>query len=164
MGIRHFGLTNVTSLKHHTVLVLTISVGVQERPSAAPYTVGAWQSDFVLFAEPSPSQAFAAMSTIVFSFAGTPAFFNIVSEMRDPRMYTRAVLVCQSFMICLYVTIGCVVYYYCGSYITTPALGSAGTVMKKVCYGLALPGLTVSAAMFVHARHPHPGILIWSIR
>ena len=129
---------------------MTISVGVQDRPAAAPETVGPWKSDFVLFAEPTLPEAFAAVSTIVFSFAGTPAFFNIVSEMRDPRMYTRAVLSCQSVMISLYITIGCVVYYYCGSYVSTPALGSAGAVMKKVCYGLALPGLTVSTAMFVH--------------
>ncbi|KAJ5087275.1 hypothetical protein N7456_010891 [Penicillium angulare] len=133
-----------------SILVLTVSVGVQDRPAAAPQTPSPWKSDFVLFATPTPAEAFAAVATTVFAFAGTPAFFNIVSEMKDPRVYTRAVMVCQSIMAALYVVVGCVVYYYCGSYVATPALGSAGAKMKKVCYGIALPGLFVSTAMFVH--------------
>ncbi|KAL4787720.1 transmembrane amino acid transporter protein-domain-containing protein [Aspergillus varians] len=140
------GITSIVT----SVLVLSVSVGVQDRPAAAPKTSTPWKSDYVLFASPSPAEAFAAVSTVVFAFAGTPAFFNIVSEMRDPRQYTRAVLICQSFMVTLYITIGCVVYYYCGSYVSSPALGSAGEKMKKVCYGLALPGLCVGTAMFVH--------------
>lgn len=65
-------------------------------------------------------------------------------------MYTRAVLICQSVMTAIYVTLGIVVYYYCGSYVSSPALGSAGTTMKKVCYGIALPGLTVTMTLFIH--------------
>lgn len=42
------------------------------------------------------------------------------------------------------------VYFYCGSYVASPALGSAGVLLKKVCYGLALPGLCVSTLLFVH--------------
>ncbi|KAF4925883.1 N amino acid transport system protein [Colletotrichum fructicola] len=132
------------------LMVLTISVGVQDRPAAAPQINTTWVSDYVLFANPTPSEAFAAISSIIFSFAGTPAFFQIVAEMRDPRMYTRAVMVCQSIMTALYITIGIVVYYHCGTYVTSPVLGSAGPLMKKICYGLALPGLTVSSAMFIH--------------
>lgn len=133
----------------HPVLTLAVSVGIQDRPSSDPQT-GPWKSDYALFANPSPAEAFAAISSIIFSFAGTPAFFNIVSEMRDPRMYTRAVLICQSVMTAIYVTLGIVVYYYCGSYVSSPALGSAGTTMKKVCYGIALPGLTVTMTLFIH--------------
>lgn len=70
--------------------------------------------------------------------------------MRDPRFYTRAVVICQSLMTAIYIVAGIVVYYYCGSYVSNPALGSAGKLMKKVCYGLALPGLMVSSALFVH--------------
>lgn len=139
---------------HCVVLTLTISVGIQDRPSAAPLTPEPFNSDYVLFASPKPSEAFAAVSTAIFSFAGTPAFFHIVSEMRDPRMYTRSVAICQTFMIAIYVVIGVVVYIYCGSYVSTPALGSAGTLMKKVCYGLAAPGLMVSTALFVHVGLP----------
>jgi amino acid permease len=132
------------------VLVLTIAVGVQDKPADAPEPIGPWKSDFKLIAHSKPAEVFASLSSIVFAYAGTPAFFNIVSEMRDRRQYTRALVLCQSIMTVVYIAIGCVVYYYCGSYVASPALGSAGPTMKKVCYGLALPGLIVSTTLFVH--------------
>ncbi|RYN23087.1 hypothetical protein AA0114_g12861 [Alternaria tenuissima] len=133
-----------------SILVLTIAVGVQDKPADAPETSRPWNSDYTLFGHPAPAEAFASISSIVFAYAGTPAFFNIASEMRQTHHYTRALIVCQSVMTAVYIAIGCVVYYYCGSYVASPALGSAGVTMKKVCYGLALPGLIVSTTLFVH--------------
>jgi hypothetical protein len=49
-----------------------------------------------------------------------------------------------------YLTIGIVVYYYCGQYLANPALGSAGVIVKKVAYGIALPGLFVSVTIYTH--------------
>ncbi|KAJ3538592.1 hypothetical protein NM208_g5836 [Fusarium decemcellulare] len=154
------GISSIFSAGKCKVMVVTISVGVGDRPASAPSSDKPFISDYVLFANPSPAEAFAAVSTIIFSFAGTPAFFNIVSEMRDPRMYTRAVLICQSIMSALYITIGIVVYYFCGSYVSSPALGSGGPLMKKICYGLALPGLTVSSAMFVHVSCSNDYVIV----
>lgn len=91
-----------------------------------------------------------AVATIVFAFAGSPAFFSIASEMRDTRLYNRALVISQAAVALVYIVIGVVVYYYCGSYVASPALGSAGVTMKKVCYGLALPGLIASCMLFVH--------------
>ena len=48
--------------------------------------------------------------------------------------------------------VGIVVYRYCGSYVSNPALGSAGVLMKKVCYGLALPGVLLSTVLITHVR------------
>lgn len=91
-----------------------------------------------------------AVAMIVNAYAGTPSFFSIVSEMRDPRRYTRALLVCQSVVTTVYIIVGCVVYYFCGSYVASPALGSAGVLMKKISYGFALPGLIVTTMLVVH--------------
>ena len=76
--------------------------------------------------------------------------------MRDPRDYTKSLIYCQSIMTAVYIAIGVVVYYFCGSYVASPALGSAGVLMKKVCYGLALPGLIVSTTLFVHVSRRLP--------
>lgn len=92
----------------------------------------------------------SAIASIVFAYAGTPGFFPIISEMREPRLYTRSMLICQSAVTLVYVAIGVVVYYFCGSYVASPALGSAGVLLKKVCYGLALPGLLVTVTLFIH--------------
>lgn len=129
--------------------MVTIAVGVQDRPSDAPQT-GPWESDFKIVGEPSFTKAIAAVSTTVFSFSGTPGFFPIAAEMRDLKHYTKALLVCQGFVTSMYITIGCVIYYYCGSHVATPALGSAGVLIKKVSYGIALPGLLVSTTIVLH--------------
>ncbi|OAL24452.1 hypothetical protein AYO20_10678 [Fonsecaea nubica] len=139
------GLTSIVT----AILTVTIAVGVQSRPADAPQ-VGPWSSDYKLFKNPSFTDAISAISSLVFAYAGTPGFFAIVSEMRNPKHYTRALLICQSGVTATYITIGVVVYYYCGSYVASPALGSAGALMKKVCYGLAIPGLLVSTTLFIH--------------
>ncbi|KAF3401689.1 N amino acid transport system protein [Penicillium rolfsii] len=131
------------------VFTVTIAVGLQDRPSAAPQE-GLWKSDYKLFNKPSFSDAASAISALVFSYAGTPAFFSIASEMRDPRHFTKALVVCQTVVSTAYIVVGIVVYYYCGSYVSSPALGSAGPVVKKAAYGIALPGLFVTAILLTH--------------
>ncbi|KAH7153600.1 putative amino acid transporter [Dactylonectria macrodidyma] len=132
-----------------SILTVTISVGVQVRPSSAPRE-GDWKSDYKLFNSPSFTAAMAAISSLVFAYGGTPAFFPLVAEMRDPTQYTRALIVCQSVVTVTYVAIGIVVYYYCGSYVASPALGSAGPLLKRVCYGIALPGLVATVVLYLH--------------
>ncbi|RSL65286.1 hypothetical protein BHE90_000308 [Fusarium euwallaceae] len=132
-----------------SILIVTIAVGVQDRPATAPQE-GVWVSDYKLFNNPGFLDAISAVSSLVFAYAGTPAFFSIAAEMRDPRLYTRSLILCQSVVTVTYVVIGCVVYYFCGSYVATPALGSAGVTIKKVAYGIAIPGLIVSTTLTIH--------------
>ncbi|KAF5000942.1 hypothetical protein FGRMN_1399 [Fusarium graminum] len=135
------------------VFMVTISVGVQDRPDAAP--PGPWSSDWKLVGEPTFAAAASAISMFVLSYGATPFFFPIVSEMRDPRHYTKALILCQVVVTITYVTVGTVLYYYCGSYVASPALGSAGKLIKKVAYGIALPGLFASTTLAIHLVGKH---------
>ena len=132
------------------IFTLTIAVGIQDRPSAAPDNGQPFVSDYKITADSGWSAAISACSSLVFAYAGTPAFFSIVSEMRDPKKYTRSLIVCQTIVTVTYITIGVVVYYFCGSFVASPALGSAGVTMKKICYGLALPGLLATVTLVSH--------------
>lgn len=132
------------------VFIVTIAVGVQDRPASAPPGDGPWVSDFKIVNNPSFSDAISAVSVILFAYAGTPAFFSIISEMRDPAYFPRSLVICQSAVSVVYITIGCVVYYYCGSYVASPALGSGGPTIKKISYGFAIPGLLVTVMLFLH--------------
>lgn len=77
--------------------------------------------------------------------------------MRNPHHYNRALVLCQTVVTCFYLAVGISIYYFCGSYVSSPALGSAGPVMKKVSYGFAIPGLLVSTLIFVHVSlHSFP--------
>jgi hypothetical protein len=74
--------------------------------------------------------------------------------MRDPRQYTGAMLTCQAGVTAVYAVIGCVIYYYCGSHVSSPALGSAGGAIKIISYAFALPGLLVTMTIVTHVRPP----------
>ncbi|KAF5665077.1 neutral amino acid permease [Fusarium denticulatum] len=134
------------------VYVVTIAVSIQDRPEPAPKInlQHEWKSDYQLYEKPSFMEAMPALSTMVFAYAGTPLFFPIAAEMRDPRHYTKAMLLCQSVATATYIIVGVIIYYYCGSYVASPALGSAGKTIKQVAYGLALPGLIVGATINAH--------------
>lgn len=130
------------------VLVVTIAVGVQgHRVSTSGTPIG---SDFKLIGSPTFVDAMTALSTIRLTYARTPAFFNIIAEMRDPRLYTRSLAICQTSVTVVYIVAGTIVYYYCGSQVASPALGSVGLLVKKISYGIALPGLCVSATVLLH--------------
>ena len=95
-------------------------------------------------------------------------FFPIAAEMRNPSTYTRSLLICQSFITGIYIAVGTVLYYYCGSHVASPALGSAGPLLKKIAYGIALPGLVASTVIVLHVsgntiRHSKSDIECWVI-
>ena len=136
------------------VFIVTVAVGIQGHPPPIDGVIP--ESDYKLFGSPSFVDAMTAVSTICLTYAGTPAFFNIISEMREPRLYNRALAICQVLVTVIYIVVGTVVYYYCGSHVASPALGSAGVLIKKVSYGFALPGLSVSAILLLH-------VSLWSL-
>ncbi|KAL6916383.1 hypothetical protein ACHAPO_007433 [Fusarium lateritium] len=132
-----------------SIFVVTIAVGIQDRPDLAPQD-GVWKSDYKLFNTPSFARAMSAIAAFIFAYCGTPVFFPIAAEMREPKHYKKSLILCQSVVTVVYIVVGIVVYYYCGTYVASPALGSAGKTIKKVSYGLALPGLIVSATLYTH--------------
>lgn len=128
---------------------MSIAVGIQDRPPSALQTQTPWSK---IIGNPSFVEGITAISNLTFAFSGTPGFFAIVSEMRNPRRYTPALLICQACVSSIYTVISCVIYYYCGSYVASPALGSAGGVVKQIAYGVALPGLVVTTTIVIHVR------------
>ncbi|WRT70458.1 uncharacterized protein IL334_007456 [Kwoniella shivajii] len=139
------GLVSILS----AVITLMVAAGLTDRPSLAP--VG---EPFTIItkvaATPTFVDAINAVSIVVFAYAGTPNFFNIVGEMKDPAQYSKSVVAAQTFITMIYLVVGCVTYHFVGQYIASPALGSAGFIVKKVCYGLALPGLVVGGTLYAH--------------
>lgn len=140
------GITSIIA----SVIILTIGVGVQDRPSEAPQAPLPWDKGFQVIGHPTFVEAMSAINIILFSSSATPMYFGVVSEMRDPRKYTRSMGASLTFLTAVYLIIGSVVYHYCGQYVASPALGSAGIVLKKVCYGIAFPGLLASLTIFNH--------------
>jgi hypothetical protein len=110
-------------------MITMISVGVQDHPGRIiEATV-----DTTLYS------GFQAVSNIVFAYCAHVAFFGLIAEMETPRDFKKSLFMLQSFEICLYLTAAVVIYYFVGKDVASPALISAGPVMKKVAFGIAIP-------------------------
>ncbi|KAJ5201187.1 Amino acid transporter transmembrane [Penicillium cf. viridicatum] len=84
-------------------------------------------------------QAFSAVTNIVFAYCAHVAFFGLIAEMEEPKDFPKALVMLQTFEIIFYTVAAVVIYYYVGQDVTSPALGSAGPILKKVAYGIAIP-------------------------
>ncbi|GAA5854743.1 hypothetical protein JCM8547_004054 [Rhodosporidiobolus lusitaniae] len=159
-----------------SLLLLVISVGAGDRPSLAPQT-GPYDLDVRTFGNPTFPQAMAAVSSVFFAFTGNVGFLQYASEMKAPRLFRRAVLVAQPVVLCVFMVIGLVVYCKAGQYVASPALGTAGVLIKRICYGLALPGVYFTAMIYIHlpakwmlvrilrgSKHlNHPTVTHWTV-
>lgn len=91
-----------------------------------------------------------ATANIFCASAGSSAFLPVISEMRNPNHYNRALYVCMSIVTASYFAFSLIVYRYCGMWVTSPSLGSAGPTLKRVAYGIGLFGLLITAVLYVH--------------
>ncbi|KAF2005832.1 amino acid transporter [Amniculicola lignicola CBS 123094] len=131
------------------ILTVVIGVSLRDRPAAAPVT-GDFDLGFAILGHPSFAAGVTATATIFISSAAGPVYLPIIAEMKRPQDYKKAVIPVGIMVGSVYLSMSMVVYYYCGNWIATPSLGSAGPLLKKVAYGIALPSLIVSAGIFNH--------------
>jgi hypothetical protein len=71
-------------------------------------------------------------------------FFGLISETQDPRFFPRSLAMLQITDTVLYLVAGLVIYRFAGEGVESPAPSSAGPLMKKICYGLAIPTVRAS--------------------
>ncbi|KAL9058560.1 MAG: hypothetical protein Q9162_001715 [Coniocarpon cinnabarinum] len=91
-----------------------------------------------------------ALMDIIMAYSGNVAFFNFMSEMRDPREYRKALFTLQTLATIIYVLAATVIYYFAGPDIAAPALGSAGPLMRKIAYYLAMPTIVIAGVVNGH--------------
>ncbi|KAJ5595402.1 uncharacterized protein N7459_001610 [Penicillium hispanicum] len=122
------------------VLITMIGVGIQDHG----YTTIKATVDTDLY------RAFTAVTNIVFAYCAHVAFFGLLAEMKNPRDFPKALYMLQTFEIIFYTVAAVVIYYYAGQSVTSPALGSAGPVLKKVAYGIAIPTIVGAGVVNGH--------------
>ena len=131
------------------VFIIVIGVTTRDRPAAAPPT-GDYDFGYLAVASPGFEAGITATLTIFISSAGTSAFMPVIAEMRRPQDFRKSLYICMSFVTASYLAFASVVYAWCGKWVASPALGSAGPTVKKVSYGIGLIGLIVSACLYTH--------------
>lgn len=117
------------------VIITMIAVGIQDHG----------YSNLRATVDTDLYHAFTAVTNIVFAYCAHVAFFGLLAEMREPRDFPKALYMLQTFEIIFYVVAAVVIYYYVGNSVASPALGSAGPVMSKVAYGVAIPTVSGTA-------------------
>ncbi|GFF38633.1 N amino acid transport system protein [Aspergillus udagawae] len=105
---------------------------------------------------------FSAVTNIVFAFSGHAAYFGLMSELKDPRDFPKALMLLQSVDICLYILAAIVIYIYGGATVSSPALGSASPMVSKVAYGIALPTIIIAGVINGHIAFKYVYIRIFS--
>lgn len=121
----------------------------QSRPVAAP--IGAPPPDVRAFPETTFADAMTAIANQLFTVGGSSIFFSISAEMKHPQQFTRSLLWGHGFLLVVSLATSSIMYAKLGQYLASPALGSAGPLFKKICYGITLPGLVISSVLFSHA-------------
>ncbi|KAF2993879.1 hypothetical protein E8E13_001903 [Curvularia kusanoi] len=131
------------------VLVFVIAVGVQDRPAAAPPT-GEFDLGFKAIAYPSFIAGMTMTANIFISTSGSSMFLPVIAEMRRPQDYKKAAIWAGVIVAIIYLVFSMTTYRFCGSWLSSPAFGSAGPLFKKITYGLALPGLIIGVGIYQH--------------
>jgi hypothetical protein len=70
--------------------------------------------------------------------------------MKNPKDFNKAIYLCMAIVNGSYLAFSLVVYRWCGKWVASPSLGSAGQIVKMVAYGIALIGLLASAVVYLH--------------
>lgn len=131
------------------VMIVVVGVTTRDRPAIAPQT-GPFDLGYNIIGNPTFVGGLSAAATIFVSSSATAAFLPVIAEMKNPKDYNKAVYVCMGIVTSAYLSFSLVVYAWCGKWVATPSLGSAGPTLKKAGYGVAIIGLAISACLYAH--------------
>jgi hypothetical protein len=74
---------------------------------------------------------------IVLAYSGHVTYFGFASELKDPRDYTKSLIMLQSVAISVYTFVALVIYYYVGPNVPAPALSAATPRVRIAAYAVA---------------------------
>ena len=133
-----------------SVWIVAIACLAQKKPADAAKGLPIDKGIVAVSSNVPFSSIASATATQVLSLCGTASFFTFLSEMKEQKKYVKLLLLGQGFVCFNYIVISCFIYAKVGNYVTSPALGSAGSLFKKIGYGIAIPGLLFSCFFQAH--------------
>lgn len=108
--------------------------------SSAPWS--AWPKENVTFAE-----AIIALNSIVFAYAFASAMPSFMEEMHTPKDYVKSIWSLGLIEIFIYTLTGAIIYAFVGQDVKSPALLSAGPLISRIVFGLAIPVIFISGSI-----------------
>ncbi|KAL6410623.1 transmembrane amino acid transporter [Ilyonectria robusta] len=105
------------------------------------------------------SEAFVAVSNIVFAYSFAIGQFSFMDEMHTPKDFMKSIWANGVMQVLIYTLTGALCYAFIGSTVQSPALLSAGELISKIAFGIALPVIFISGSInttvalrYVHGR------------
>ncbi|KAF9697832.1 hypothetical protein EKO04_004187 [Ascochyta lentis] len=136
-----------------TIIATGIQAGDQTGGMSA-VDWSAWPKEDLAF-----SEAFVAVSNIIFAFSFAIGQFSFMDEMHTPQEYMKSIWASGTIQICIYTLTGALCYAFIGSDVQSPALLSAGPLISKIAFGIALPVIFISGSInttvalrYIHGR------------
>lgn len=139
------------------ILVTMIATGIVSGNQAGGLSAvnwSAWPKDGLSFAD-----AFVAITNIIFAYSFAVCQFSFMDEMHTPQDYVKSIWALGLIEIAIYTLTGALIYAFVGQDVQSPALLSAGSLMSKVAFGIALPVIFISGsinttcvARYIHGR------------
>ena len=114
--------------------------------------VGIRSSEPMLSAAKSPDLASGMSATfnIITAFSGHLSFFSFQSELSDSHELSKALYASQAINIVLYLLTAIVIYRYAGEDVSSPALLSAGFIVSKIAFGIAIGTIIIASVIIPH--------------
>ncbi|POR35258.1 hypothetical protein TPAR_04541 [Tolypocladium paradoxum] len=131
------------------VFIVVVGVTQVDRPAAAPQE-GPVGMEVVAVGHPGFVPGLVAAVNLFAGFGSTPTFMPVIAEIMSPKLFTKSLFTSQAFLASCYISFGVVVYLYCGQYVASPSLGSAGGTLEKIAYGISIPGFIMTSTLWVH--------------
>ncbi|KAI9375910.1 transmembrane amino acid transporter protein-domain-containing protein [Aspergillus egyptiacus] len=136
--------------------ITMISTGIQSTNDGGLSQVNwsAWPKEDISFTD-----AFISLTNIIFAYSFAMCQFSFMDEMHTPQDYVKSIWSLGIIEIFIYTLTGALIYAFVGQDVQSPALLSAGTLMSRIAFGIALPVIfisgsinTVVAGRIVHGR------------
>jgi len=125
--------------------ITIIATGVEAGSSPgglASVPWSAWPKEGATFTD-----AFIAITNIVFAYSFAMCQFSFMDEMHTPKHYVKSIWSLGLIEIFIYTLTGALVYAFVGQDVGSPALESAGHLMSRIAFGVALPVIFISGSI-----------------
>lgn len=124
--------------------ITIIATGIQATDNGGLSQVdwSAWPKENLKF-----SEAFVAVTNIIFAFSFAIGQFSFMDEMHTPTDYMKSIWASGFIQITIYTLTGALCYAFIGSEVSAPALLSAGPTISKVAFGVAIPVIFISGSI-----------------
>ncbi|OTB04040.1 hypothetical protein M426DRAFT_321134 [Hypoxylon sp. CI-4A] len=134
------------------IFITIIATGIQRTDSGVASDWSAWPEENLTF-----TKAFVAVTNIVFAYSFAICQFSFMDEMHTPKDFVKSIWALGIIEIVIYTLTGALIYVFVGSGVKSPALLSAGDLVSKVAFGIALPVIFISGSIngTVVARYIH---------